>query len=79
MSIIEATSGNTGIALAALGRFYKHPVYIFMPDWVSKERMNLIKNYGANITYGNGYYSITGSMEKNEFLKILDGIYFKNM
>ena len=49
MPIIEATSGNTGIALAALGRFYNHPVYIFMPDWVSKERMELIKNYGANI------------------------------
>ncbi len=49
MPIIEATSGNTGIALAALGSFYKHPVYIFMPDWVSKERINLIKSYGANI------------------------------
>lgn len=49
MPIIEATSGNTGIALAALGSFYKHPVYIFMPNWVSKERINLIKNYGAKI------------------------------
>lgn len=49
MPIIEATSGNTGIALAALGSFYNHPVYIFMPDWVSKERIKLIKNYGANI------------------------------
>lgn len=49
MPIIEATSGNTGIALAALGRFYNHPVYIFMPDWASKERVDLIKNYGANI------------------------------
>ena len=49
MPIIEATSGNTGIALSALGRFYKHPVYIFMPDWASKERVDLIKNYGANI------------------------------
>ena len=47
--IIEPTSGNTGIALAALGRVYRHPVYIFMPDWVSKERIDLIKNYGANI------------------------------
>ena len=47
--IIEATSGNTGIALAALGRFYNHPVYILMPDWVSKERIDLIKNYGAKI------------------------------
>ena len=49
MPIIEATSGNTGIALAALGRFYKHPVYIFMPDWASKERVKLIQNYGAKI------------------------------
>lgn len=49
MPIIEATSGNTGIALSALGRFYNHPVYIFMPNWVSKERMDLIRNYGANI------------------------------
>lgn len=55
MPIIEATSGNTGIALAALGRFYKHPVYIFMPDWVSKERMDLIKNYGANIILFSKY------------------------
>jgi len=49
MAIIEATSGNTGIALAGLGTYYNHPVYIYMPDWVSKERINLIKNYGANI------------------------------
>ena len=50
MPIIEATSGNTGISLAALGTFYKHPVYIFMPEWVSKERVKLMKNYGANVT-----------------------------
>ena len=49
MPIIEATSGNTGIALAAVGRFYNHPVCIFMPDWVSKERIDLIKNYRASI------------------------------
>ena len=49
MPIIEATSGNTGIALAALGSFYNHPVYIFMPDWASKERIDLMKNYGANV------------------------------
>ena len=50
MPIIEATSGNTGISLAALGKYYKHPVYIFMPDWVSHERVQLIKSYGAQIT-----------------------------
>ena len=49
MPIIEATSGNTGIALSALGAYYKHPVYIFMPDWASQERIKLMKQYGANI------------------------------
>lgn len=47
--IIEATSGNTGIAFSAIGRFLGHPVTIFMPDWMSKERINLIKSYGAEI------------------------------
>lgn len=37
------------------------------------------QNYGASISYGNGYYNITGSLEKEEFLNILDGIYFKSM
>ena len=50
MPIVEATSGNTGIALAALGAYYKHPVYIYMPEWASKERVNLMKLYGANVT-----------------------------
>ncbi len=49
MPIIEATSGNTGIALAALGSYYKHPVYIFMPDWVSKERIKLMQGFGAKV------------------------------
>ena len=47
--IIEATSGNTGISLAAIGALYKHPVHIFMPDWVSKERRDLMRLYGAKI------------------------------
>lgn len=49
MPLIEATSGNTGISLAALGAYYKHPVYIFMPDWASKERIELMDLYGAHI------------------------------
>lgn len=49
MPIVEATSGNTGIALSALGSYYKHPVYVYMPDWASKERINLMKMYGANV------------------------------
>lgn len=49
MPIIEATSGNTGISFAALGAYYHHPVTIFMPDWVSIERVNLMKSYGASV------------------------------
>ena len=49
MPIIEATSGNTGISLSALGRYYNHPVYIYMPNWMSKERVNLMKAYGAKV------------------------------
>jgi cysteine synthase A len=47
--IIEATSGNSGIAFASIGRALGHPVTIFMPDWMSKERINLIKSLGATI------------------------------
>ena len=48
--IIEATSGNTGIAFSAIGRALGHPVAIFMPDWMSRERINLIQGLGARIT-----------------------------
>ena len=49
MPIVEATSGNTGIAFAALGAYYGHPVHIFMPDWVSEERINIMRLYGARV------------------------------
>jgi len=48
-TIVEATSGNTGIAFAAVGRALGHPVTIFMPNWMSRERMDLIHSLGANI------------------------------
>jgi cysteine synthase A len=47
--IAEATSGNTGISFSALGRALGHPVTIFMPDWMSKERKDLIRSLGAHI------------------------------
>lgn len=50
IEIVEATSGNTGIALSAMGAYFKNPVHIFMPDWVSKERLNLMKMYNAKVT-----------------------------
>jgi cysteine synthase A len=48
-TIAEATSGNTGIAFSAIGRALGHPVVIFMPDWMSHERINLIRSLGAKI------------------------------
>jgi cysteine synthase A len=48
-TILEATSGNTGIALAAIGRALGHPVVIYMPDWMSRERVKLIESYGATV------------------------------
>ena len=47
--LAEATSGNTGIAFAALGRALGHPVRIFMPDWMSRERVLVIQSLGATI------------------------------
>ncbi len=47
--IVEATSGNTGISFAAIGRALGHPVMIYMPDWMSEERKNLIRSLGATI------------------------------
>ena len=47
--VAEATSGNTGISFAAIGRALGHPVTIFMPDWMSQERKDLIRCLGARI------------------------------
>jgi cysteine synthase A len=47
--IVEATSGNTGISFAALGGALGHPVVIYMPDWMSRERQDLIRSYGAEV------------------------------
>jgi cysteine synthase A len=48
-TIVEATSGNTGIAFAAIGKALGHNVRIIMPDWMSKERVDIIKSLGAKI------------------------------
>src|SRR6201998_412855 len=48
-AMAEATSGNTGISFAAIGRMLGHPVKIFMPDWMSQERVHLIRSYGAEV------------------------------
>ncbi len=47
--IAEATSGNTGISFAAVGRALGHDVRIYMPDWMSRERVLVIQGLGAHI------------------------------
>lgn len=47
--IAEATSGNAGIAMAALGRALGHQVRIYMPDWMSEERKCLLRSLGAEL------------------------------
>ncbi|MFC2099857.1 PLP-dependent cysteine synthase family protein [Candidatus Bipolaricaulota bacterium] len=65
--IIEVTSGNTGIAFSALGRALGHPVTIFMPDWMSPERINLIKALGAEIVLvSKSEGGFLGSIERAE-------------
>ena len=49
MTIVEATSGNTGISLSALGTYFGNPVRIYMPDWVSIERVKIMKMYNAEV------------------------------
>lgn len=47
--IVEATSGNTGIAFAAIGKALGHTVKIIMPNWLSKERIDIIRSMGAEV------------------------------
>jgi len=47
--IVEATSGNAGIAFCALGKALGHAVRIYMPDWMSQERISLMRSYGADV------------------------------
>jgi cysteine synthase A len=48
-TIVEATSGNTGIAFCGVGKFLGHEVKIFMPEWMSEERKRLMLGYGAKL------------------------------
>ena len=75
--IVEATSGNTGISLAAIGSFYKYPVHIFMPEWASIERRKLMESYGAKvhlISRRDGGFRKCVS-EAEDYAKRIDGFY----
>ncbi|HJM89584.1 MAG TPA: cysteine synthase family protein [Dehalococcoidia bacterium] len=60
--ILEPTSGNTGIALALVGRLRGYPVTVVMPDAVSEERIELLRAFGAEIIYSPGDLGTNGSV-----------------
>ena len=64
--IIEATSGNTGIALAMLGALHGYRVKIVMPEGASDERAKLIKAYGAEVIPSERERGMTGAIELAE-------------
>lgn len=74
--IIEATSGNTGIALAWLGHKKGYRVTIVMPDNMSLERQQLLKIYNAELILTSGAYGVKGAIDTAQELLAKDKRYF---
>ena len=75
--IIEATSGNTGISFAAIGKALGHSVRIIMPDWLSHERIDIMRSLGAEVvTVSKDQGGFLGSIRMAEELaKTKDAVF----
>ena len=65
-TVIESTSGNTGIGLAAIGASRGYRVVIVMPDTMSKERIQIMEAYGATVVLSDGRLGMKGANELAE-------------
>ncbi|MBP3348804.1 MAG: cysteine synthase family protein [Clostridia bacterium] len=74
--IVEATSGNTGISFCALGRLLGHKVVIYMPDWMTQERINIMTSFGAQvITVSRDEGGFLGAIKKTEDIGRAGGVF----
>lgn len=75
MTIVEPTSGNTGIALAYIGKLKGYPVSIVMPDTMSVERRNIIKSYGADLVLTDGSKGMSGAIQEATRLSLQESYF----
>src|SRR5690349_14154221 len=75
-TILEPTSGNTGIALAMICRRKGYPLKVVMPDNVTQERTQLLRMYGAEIVYSEGSKGSNGAVEKALEMAAADASYY---